>query len=81
MGNLQYRKVTREVEDTSFTCGIPSIDEYVKNSYYPKIGILREGISDKPICDHKTLIAVATDGKEIKNNFESERTKKYVQEY
>lgn len=27
MGNLQYRKVTREVEDTSFTCGVPSIDE------------------------------------------------------
>lgn len=37
MGNLQYRKVTREVEDTSFTCDIPSIDEYVKNSYYPTI--------------------------------------------
>ena len=37
MGNLQYRKVTREVEDASFTCGVPSIDEYVKNSYYPTI--------------------------------------------
>ena len=37
MGNLQYRKVTREVENTSFTCGIPSIDDYVKNSYYPTI--------------------------------------------
>lgn len=37
MGNLQYRKVTREVENTSFTCGVPSIDEYVKNSYYPTI--------------------------------------------
>lgn len=43
------------------------IVEGMKNSYYPKIEILREGISDKPICDHKTLIAVATDGKEIKN--------------
>ena len=37
MGNLQYRKVTREVEDISFTCGVPSIDEYVRNSYYPTI--------------------------------------------
>lgn len=25
------------MENTSFTCGVPSIDEYVKNSYYPTI--------------------------------------------
>lgn len=37
MGKLQYRKITREVENTSFTCGIRSIDEYVRNSYYPTI--------------------------------------------
>ena len=37
MGNLQYRRVTREVENSSFTCGVPSIDDYVKNSYYPTI--------------------------------------------
>ena len=37
MGKLQYRKVTEEVENTSFTCGVRSIDEYVRNSYFPTV--------------------------------------------
>lgn len=44
------------------------IIEGMKNSYYPKIEILREGISDKPICEKNTLISVATDIKNIEKD-------------
>lgn len=37
MGTLQFRKVTRNVEDIHFECGKESINEYVKNSYFPTI--------------------------------------------
>ena len=34
---LQFKKVTQEVENCQFDCGVCSINEYVKNSYYPTI--------------------------------------------
>ena len=38
MGTLCLKRVTKAVEDTSFSCGISSIDNYVKNeSYFPHI--------------------------------------------
>ena len=37
MGTLRFEKVTADVEKTSFDCGIGSINEYVKDSYYPSI--------------------------------------------
>lgn len=37
MGTLQFRKVTRNVEDIHFECGKESINEYVRNSYFPMI--------------------------------------------
>ena len=37
MGTLQFKRVTRDVEDVMFSCGVPSIDQYVKESYYPHI--------------------------------------------
>lgn len=37
MGTLRFRKVTKDVENTTFSCGVSSIDEYVKDSYYPLI--------------------------------------------
>jgi hypothetical protein len=37
MGTLLFEKVTADVEKTSFDCGIGSINEYVKESYYPAI--------------------------------------------
>lgn len=39
--------------------------EGMKNSCYPKIEILRKGISDEPVCEKSTLIAIATDIKNI----------------
>lgn len=35
MGTLQFKRVTRDVENTMFSCGVDSIDQYVKDSYYP----------------------------------------------
>lgn len=35
MGTLRFRKVARDVENTTFSCGVSSIDQYVKDSYYP----------------------------------------------
>lgn len=37
METLLFEKVTADVEKTSFDCGIGSINEYVKESYYPAI--------------------------------------------
>ena len=37
METLQFKKVTQEVENSQFDCGVHSINEYVKNSYYPMI--------------------------------------------
>lgn len=37
MGKLRFERVTRDVENCPFDCGIQSINEYVKNSYYPTI--------------------------------------------
>lgn len=37
METLQFKKVTQEIEDCEFDCGVKSINEYVRNSYYPTI--------------------------------------------
>lgn len=37
MAKLHFERVTRDVEFTSFDCGVESINDYVKNSYYPTI--------------------------------------------
>lgn len=37
MAKLQFKRVTQEVENQSFDCGVDSINEYVKNSYYPML--------------------------------------------
>lgn len=34
---LQFKKVTQDIETQPFDCGVESINEYVKNSYYPTI--------------------------------------------
>ena len=34
METLEFKKITRSVEDNPFECGVASINEYVKNSYY-----------------------------------------------
>lgn len=51
MGLLQFKRVTRDVESNSFDCGIKSINEYVKESYFSSItqqayayGIFSEGL-------------------------------------
>lgn len=35
MGTLQFRKITKSLEDISFDCGVESINDYVRESYYP----------------------------------------------
>lgn len=37
MATLQFKRVTKDVEYLPFDCGVDSINEYVKNSYYPTI--------------------------------------------
>lgn len=37
MGTLQFKRVTQSVELIPFDCGIASINNYVKSSYYPTI--------------------------------------------
>lgn len=37
METLQFKKVGRDVETTSFDCGVESINKYIKNSYFPTI--------------------------------------------
>ena len=37
MANLQFHLINEDVETTSFDCGIESINDYIKNSYYPLI--------------------------------------------
>ncbi len=37
MATFQFRLVTQQVENSSFDCGVNSINDYVKNSYYPLI--------------------------------------------
>lgn len=37
MGTLRFKRVTRDVENCSFDCGVDSINEYVRNSYYPML--------------------------------------------
>ena len=34
METLEFKKITRSVEDYPFECGVASINEYVRNSYY-----------------------------------------------
>lgn len=35
MGILQFKRVTQDVENIELSCGVTSIDKYVKESYYP----------------------------------------------
>lgn len=35
MGILQFKRVTQDVENIEFSCGVSSIDQYVRESYYP----------------------------------------------
>ena len=35
MGKLQFIEVDNKVEDTTFDCGIESINNYIRESYYP----------------------------------------------
>ena len=37
MGKLQFIEVDNKVEDTTFDCGIESINNYIRESYYPHI--------------------------------------------
>ena len=37
MGTLQFKRVTQAVEEQPFDCGMESINEYVRNSYFPTI--------------------------------------------
>lgn len=37
MGTLRFKKVTADIKKTSFDCGVASINEYVRDSYYPTI--------------------------------------------
>ena len=37
MGSLEFKLVTKQVGETSFDCGVDSINEYVRKSYYPTI--------------------------------------------
>lgn len=35
MADLQVRFVTKEIEQSSFDCGVDSINQYIKQSYFP----------------------------------------------
>ena len=37
MGKLQFIEVDNKVEDATFDCGIESINNYIRESYYPHI--------------------------------------------
>lgn len=37
MGTLYFKRVTREVESTDFDCGVASINQEIKDSYYPTL--------------------------------------------
>lgn len=37
MGTLQFKKVTESVETCDFDCGVETINDYVKKSYFPFI--------------------------------------------
>ena len=37
METLEFERVTQEVETCCFDCGVDSINEYVRESYYPMI--------------------------------------------
>lgn len=37
MGSLRFDIVTKDVMNTDFDCGVDSINEYVRDSYYPTI--------------------------------------------
>lgn len=37
MGILEIKRVTKAVEHTSFECGVDSIDDYIRDSYFPMI--------------------------------------------
>lgn len=37
MGKLQFIEVDNKVEDAIFDCGIESINNYIRESYYPHI--------------------------------------------
>ncbi len=37
MGKLDFERVTKDVRSQSFDCGVDSINEYVRDSYYPSI--------------------------------------------
>lgn len=37
MAKLMFNKVTESVKETDFDCGIDSINEYIKESYFPSI--------------------------------------------
>ena len=37
MGKLVFQRVTKNVSEETFDCGVESINDYVRNSYYPSI--------------------------------------------
>lgn len=37
MGKLQFKRVSQAVEEHAFDCGMKSVNEYVRDSYYPTI--------------------------------------------
>lgn len=53
MGTLLFKKVTRDVENIQFECGVGSINEYVRNSYFPTI--LQHAYTYSIMKDNKIL--------------------------
>ena len=53
METLYYRKVTQGVENTDFDCGNSTINQYIKNSYFPVL--TQQAYAYSVLCKDNTV--------------------------
>lgn len=53
METLSYRKVTQGVENTDFDCGNSTINQYIKNSYFPVL--TQQAYAYSVLCKDNTV--------------------------
>ena len=53
MSQLRLSKMTQDLEIDKISCGVPSIDEMIKNAYYEQL--CKQGVAYNIFVDHKII--------------------------
>ena len=79
MARLFFKKVTRDIESSDFDCGVHSINDYVKQSYYPML--IQDAYTYEISADGKTLGYYMILFRDIKMNRFPEEIAEYVSDF